>query len=275
MKKSLIASLIKYAIAVVIMAAMLFPIYLAISTSFMTQQEAHKLPPSFFPNRPTIENYPTVFKTIPYARYFLNSVIVAVIVTVACLFTSSLAGFAFAKYDFYAKRVIFIILLMTMMIPFQVLLIPLYMMMYKMQLINTYWALILPGLSSAFGIFMMRQFIRTIPDDLIDAAKIDGFRDIAIYFRIILPLSKASLGALAIFIFMWNWDSFMWPLIVINTAILRTLPLGLILFSSFYAGPNIPVVLAATTISFVPVLIVFAVLQKQMIQGIALTGLKA
>ncbi len=263
-----------YLFMLFLIVIMMAPFAWMISTSFKRPEDVYKFPPVWIPEKPTLTNYPTVFNDVPFLRFFFNSLLVASTVTIGCVFTSSLAGFAFAKYDFFARDKFFIIVLSTMMIPFQVTLIPFYIMMRRFRLIDTYWALIIPGLNSAFGIFLMRQFIMNIPNELLDAARIDGCSEFRIYWRIILPLSKAALGTLSIFIFMWSWDSFLWPIIVINRLEMKTIPLGLMMFDQFYGGPRQHLIMAGTTMAVLPVLLVFLFVQKQFVKGITLTGLK-
>ncbi|HPC78131.1 MAG TPA: carbohydrate ABC transporter permease, partial [bacterium] len=187
--------------------------------------------------------------------------------------TSSFVGYVFAKFNFWGKEVIFMMILSTMMIPFAVTMIPLYLIISKLGWINSHLALIIPGLYSTFGIFLMRQFMSSIPNELREAAIVDGCGEFRTFWSIILPQCKPVLAALGIFTFMWNWDNFLWPLIVLNNEDKFTLPVGLSMFSQQW-WTNYGLVMAGATISVIPVLIVFFIFQKQFIQGIVLTGLK-
>ncbi len=258
---------------VVTSAAMLGPFLWMLSSSFKPISEIRRFPPTWIPENFTFANYPGVLKAVPFARFFFNSLFVATVVVTVCLFTSSLAGFAFSKYSFRGRDAMFLIVLSTMMIPFQVIIIPLYILMKLFGWIDTYWALIVPALNSAFGIYLMRQFIKTIPTDMIDAARIDGCSEFRIYWRIIIPLSKPALATLGLFIFMANWDSFLWPVIVINRISMRTLPLGLALFRGEY-GTLWHLVMAGTVITVLPTFVAFSIAQGHLIEGITLTGLK-
>ena len=253
--------------------AMIIPFVWMISSAFKPLPEVIKIPPTLIPQNPTLDNFRTVFTRVPFARYFLNSTMVAVVVVFSTLLTSSLAGFAFAKYDFRGCNVIFMLIVSTMMVPFHVIIIPLYIMMHRAGLVDTLPALIIPGLVSAYGIFLMRQFSQGIPDELLDAARIDGASEFRIYWQVVLPLVKPALATLGIFTFMWNWDSFLWPVIVSDSDISRTLPIGLSTFGQQYASfYNLQ--MAASLVTVTPVLIAFLMAQKHFIQGIALTGLK-
>jgi len=215
-----------------------------------------------------------VFRQQPlFGRYFLNSVVVALCTVVSVLFTSTLAGYAFAKFSFPGKRILFLFVLSTMMIPFQIRMVPLYIMVNSWKLSDTYTGLILPGLVDAFGIFLMRQFIASIPNDLIDAARIDGASEPGIFLRMILPLVQPALSALAIFTLIGNWEAFLWPLLITNKEYMRTLPIGLASFSGRYLS-RFDLQMAASTIAILPMIVMFFVLQRRFIQGVTLTGLK-
>ncbi|MCL6431360.1 MAG: carbohydrate ABC transporter permease [Anaerolineae bacterium] len=244
-----------------------------LSASFKPLSEILQVPPTWIPKSPTLRNYVTVFQQMAFARYIANSVIVAAVTVVCVLLTSALGGYALSKFQFPGRDFIFIAILSTMMIPFQVRMIPLYVMVYQVGLVNTYAGLILPGAVDAFGIFMMRQYIQSLPNDLIDAARMDGASEPGIFWRIILPLCGPALSALAIFTFMWSWESFIWPLIVTNTEQMLTLPIGLSKFSGRYLT-RYDLTMAAATVSIMPVLLVFLILQRRFIEGIALTGIK-
>lgn len=273
---STVFKIIKYFLAIIIAIIMGFPFFWMISTSFKSSPEAIAFPPTIIPKNPVgVINYIRVLSDVPFFLFYGNSIIVAVAVTSACLLTSSLTGYIFAKFNFPGRNVLFTLILATMMIPFFVILIPIFIMVVSLGLVDTLWALIIPGLVSAFGIFLMRQYMASIPGELIDAARIDGCSEFGIYSRVILPLSKPALSALGIFIFTANWDSFLWPLIVIEDINKRTVPVGLALFTQQFGIPSYNLILAASVLAVLPVLIVFLLFQKNFIQGITLTGIKA
>lgn len=270
-----VLKILKHFLAIIIAVIMFFPFFWMISTSFKSSPEAIAFPPTIIPKNPVgLTNYIRVLSDVPFFLFYENSIIVAVAVTSACLLTSSLAGYIFAKFNFPGRDVLFIFILATMMIPFFVILIPIFIMVRSLGLVNTLWALIVPGLVSAFGIFLMRQYMVSIPGELIDVARIDGCSEFGIYSRIILPLSKPALSALGIFIFTLNWDSFLWPLIVIENINKRTVPLGLALFTQQFGTPSYNLILAASVMAVLPVMMVFLFFQKNFIQGITLTGIK-
>lgn len=252
---------------------MLLPFFWLVSCAFKTISEVILMPPTWIPRNPTFANFSTVFDWMPFARYYLNSTIVVGVVLVSVLFTCSLAGFAFAKYEFRGRNIIFILILSAMMIPFQLIILPLYIMIHKVRLTDTLAALIIVNLTSAYGIFLCRQFISGIPSSLFDAARIDGCTEFGLYWRIVLPLVKPTLATLAIITFIWSWDSFLWPIIVCNSAKSITLPVGLSLLGEQYSS-HYHLQMAASLLTVVPVIVLFFSLQKYFTKGIALTGLK-
>ncbi|MBA7542099.1 L-arabinose transport system permease protein AraQ [subsurface metagenome] len=271
MKKKKINLLIYLALfsGLIVMA---LPFYWMIITAFKPPWEAIQYPPTWIPHEIDLTNIVKVWGEY-FDRYYLNSVIVACSVTVFVLFTSSLAGFIFAKYDFAGKELLFLLVLSTMMIPFQVIMISLFMIMMWLHWIDRLRAMIVPGMVSAFGIFLMRQFISTIPNDLLDAARIDGYSDFGIYFRLIIPNIKPVLSALAIFTFMWSWNDFLWPLVITNSIRSRTLTVGLAMYTlKWWTQYNL--VMAGSLLVIGPVVIVFLILQKKFVTGITLSGMK-
>lgn len=235
--------------------------------------EIISIPPTFFPKNPTLNNYKKVLEEIPFIRYYFNSIFVSSVVTASALFINSLAGYIFAKFKFFGKNVLFLIILATMMIPYQLTIIPLYFVMHYMNLVDTYGALIVPFLTGAFGIFLMRQFIGTLPNSLLDSARIDGCSEFGIFIKIILPLIKPALATLGIFIFLWNWNSYLWPLIVIDSEQIRTLPVGLALFKTEHIY-RYGLILAGTVMTIGPIIGVFLFFQQWFIRGVSLTGIK-
>ena len=253
---------------------MVFPFVWMALSAFKQPSEIIAYPPIWFPAHPSLNLLRRVWTEINFSRFFANSLFVASTATIAILFTSAFVGYVLAKFDFPGRTLLFFMILATMMIPWPVLLIPQYLIVVKLKITNTYSALITPALFSSFGIFMMRQYMHSIPGELIDAARIDGAPEPIIFFGIILPLTTPVLAALGIFHFMWHWDSFVWPLVVINSESMYTLPLGLATFSNQY-WTDYAAVNAGALVSVIPVLIVFLLLQRYFIEGIALTGMKA
>jgi len=253
---------------------MLLPLIWMLSASLMPLSEVIKIPPVWFaPSKYSLENYIDVWKSGGFSTFFANSVFVAVTITAAQLLTSSMAGFAFARYRFPGRNATFIIILATLMVPFQVIMIPLFIMMARLNLVDTYWGMILPAIVTPFGIFLMRQFMMGVPNALLDAARIDGASEPYIFARIVLPLCKPAIAALAIFSFLGSWDNFLWPLIVINRKELWTLPIAMSRFTEQYISQT-HLQMAGASVMFLPVLIVFLIMQRSFIEGIALTGIK-
>ncbi len=251
---------------------MLAPFLWMISTSLKGVGQVFEYPPRWIPETFHWENYRRVFTVLPFGRFFLNSAIVASAVTILQLVTCSLAAYAFARLRFPGRDVIFLAYLGTLMIPGQVILIPNFILLKYLGWINTYWALIIPGAFSAFGTFLLRQYFLTIPGELEDAAVVDGASRFQIYTRVILPLAGPALSALAIFTFLGQWNSFLFPLVVTNTTEMSTLTVGLRTLQGQY-NTAWTLLMAGAVIALLPVLIVFLFAQRYIIRGIALTGL--
>jgi len=254
-------------------AITLAPFIWMISTSFKSAESVFTYPPQWIPEHPTLEQYQRLFREVNFLQFFKNSVIVAFGITLFSLFLNSLGGYAFAKYRFPGREKIFALLLATMMVPGQITMIPVFLMLKSVGLINSYWGLIIPAGASAFGIFLMRQFITTIPNDLIESARIDGCSEFRIYWTIILPLCKPVLAALGIFTFMGSWNAFLWPLIVMIKENMYTLPVALANLSGQYAT-KFGLLMAGAVVVVTPVIIVFILAQRYVIRGVAVTGLK-
>ena len=253
---------------------MLLPLGWMLSASLMPLSEVIKVPPVWFaPTKYTVGNFSEVWFNIGFWRFSLNSAFVALTITTCQLLTSTMAGFAFARYEFPGRTVIFIVILSTLMIPFQVIMIPLFIMMAKLGLVNTYWGMIVPAIVTPFGIFLMRQFMLSVPKSLLEAARIDGASEPFIYARIMLPLSKPAIAALTIFTFLSAWDDFLWPLIIINSKQKWTLPIAMSRFTEQYISQT-HLQMAGAAVMFLPVLIVFLLMQRNFIEGVAMTGLK-
>jgi len=254
--------------------AMIAPFEWMLATSFSRSANiAMPRIPRFWPSDPSIFNYKVAITNLPLARYYLNSLFVTTVSTLGYLFFSSLTGYAFAKGRFVGKSVLFIILLTTLMIPFEIRMIPMYMLMRQLHLSDTYAALILPFISGAFGVFLMRQYISAIPDELVDAARIDGASELTIYARIILPLCGPALAALTVLSALWRWNDVLWPLLVISDRHLYTITFGLAI-AGRSQGIFTGVALATSAIAILPLMILYLFLQRYIIKGIMLSGLK-
>lgn len=272
---SALSTTAKYTILIVTAGLLVFPFVWMIDASLMTSGEIQSRPPVWLPKTPQFSNYPELLDNLPLGRFYLNSLLVTGATVVGVLLTSSLAGYAFAKYQFPGRTFLFYLILATLMIPGFVTLIPVFFIVRQLGWIDNYMGLILPGISSAYGVFFMRQFIYSIPDELIDAARIDGAAELLIYWRIILPLTKPALATLGTFVFIGAWNSFLWPLLVVNSRELYTVPLGLNSLRTFAAeARSLHLLVSGTVLSVIPTLILFVFLQRYFIQGIALTGLK-
>lgn len=222
----------------------------------------------------TLDNYIQITQRLGFVRGFFNTALVAIIVTTATLLTSALAGYVFAKYRFWGRERLFTVLLSTMMVPFAVVLVPLYVTVANLGLADKLAGIIITSLCSTFGIFLMRQFMESIPNDLIDAGRIDGAGEWWIFSRVVLPLAKAPLSALAVFTFLGSWDSFLWPLVVLTSPENRTLPLVLAGLRSLYWS-RYEMFAAGSMLTVLPVMIIYGLASKQFVRGIAMTGIKA
>ncbi|HGV8401663.1 TPA: carbohydrate ABC transporter permease [Enterococcus faecium] len=257
----------------VILLVIAFPFLWLIISSFKHEKDIISFPPRIFADSYTLDNYIKVWTTIPLLDYIKNTVIFAGGTVTTSVFFDSLAGYAFARMRFKGKSVLFYFVLLTMMIPFQVFMIPLFIEVNLLGMLDTYAGLIIPRMTTAFGIFMMRSFFITLPDSLEEAARIDGLSEFNIFLKIMLPLSKPTLLSLGIFTLMNSWNDLLYPLILTSSSKMRTLPAGLALFTgqniSFY-GP----VMAGTVISMLPLLVVYIFAQKYFVQGTAMSGMK-
>lgn len=249
------------------------PFLWMVITSFKDLPDILTYPPVWWPKHFIIDNYVNAFSAAPFGRFYFNSLFIAVAVTIGQVITCSMAAFAFARLQFRGRDVLFYIFLATMMIPGQVTMIPSFMMLYWLGWIDSYAALIVPGLASAFGTFLLRQFFLTIPRDLEDAASIDGCGRFGLLWRIILPLSKPALATLAVFTFMGVFNDFLWALIVVSSEEMRTVQLGLAIFRDRYQT-DWGQLMAASVAATLPILLVFFAAQKYFIKGITLSGLK-
>ncbi len=262
-----------YAVLGIGAIAMTMPFYWALITSFMYPEDTNHFPIIWLPTRLTAQ-WITQAWNAKLPTYYLNSIVVAVVVVVSNVFTSALAGYIFAKFSFPLKRTLYFTILATLMVPYVVTLIPaFYIVTAILHLKNTLWAMIIPALISPFGIFLMRQYTETIPDELRDAARIDGAGEFRIFWQVVLPLCSSALSALAIFHFIWIWNDFLWPLLVTDTDAARTLPVGVALFANpRWMQTNL--VVAGSLLVMLPLLVMYFIFQRAFVQGIVLTGMK-
>ncbi len=256
----------------VLSAIMMYPMVWMFLTSFKSNAEIRTYRTKVLPVEWTLKGYRSAFERAPVAGWFANSMFVTICVTAAVILTSTLIGYVFAKYEFRGKKLLFVLLLATMMVPPQVTMIPRYLMIQKMHLFNTRWALIVPGLVSAFSIYLARQFIGDIPDSLCEAAKIDGAGPIRIYWHVILPNIKPAIGSIGIFTAMMHWNDYLNPLLMLNDMEKMTLPLGLVIFDSQRTS-DLSATMAASMI-MIPMIVIFLVFQKQFIKGMTMSGIK-
>jgi len=252
---------------------MVIPLVWMLVTSLQTLEETRHYPPTLLPSSLQFRNYTDVLQQAPFTRWFVNTLIVTIVVVLGNLLFCSLAGYAFARIKFFGREVVFILILATLMVPFQVVIIPTFLIVRGFGLIDTLGALMLPNLVSAFGIFMLRQFFLTLPVELEEAARIDGASRLGILFKIVLPLSGPALATLAVIMFLWTWNDFLWPLITIYSAQNMTLQLGLATFQGAHQT-NTNLLMAANVMSMIPVLLLFFFAQRWFVRGIATTGLK-
>ena len=251
----------------------LAPVLWFVLSSFKDATDLGARPPKILPTRWAFENYTEAFRMYNYKRYFMNSVIVTSVATVLTLVINSMAAYAFAKYNFRGRDGLFVMTLAMIMIPLQVILIPIYLVVSSLGLVNTYWGMIIPAAATPTGVFIMRQYMLTIPDELIEAARIDGAGEFRIFARIVLPLCRPALAVVAIFSILWRWNDFIWPLLIAQKEELYTLPVALALLNGQLVVPY-NIVLAMSVMSIIPVLFMFVFMQRQIIQGIAQTGIK-
>lgn len=250
---------------------MITPLLFMFSTSLKTASQVYDL--RLIPSAPTLQNYITVLSDGRFTRWFLNSTIVACTVTLSNVFFDSLVGYTLAKFAFRGRQLIFLAILSTLMIPTEMLVIPWYLMSSQLGWLDSYWGIMFPGMMTAFGTFLMKQFFETVPNDFLEAARIDGLNEFQIWWKVAMPLVTPALSALAIFTFLGNWTAFFWPLIVVTSRELYTLPVGL---SSFAVEQSIQweMIMTGAALATLPTLLVFLVLQRYIVRGVMLAGLK-
>lgn len=251
------------------------PFYWLVTTAFKLPEEVIVTPPTLFPLSPTLENFKQVLtmKNISFSRMYTNSLLVGGVKTLLIIFVASLLGYILGKFKFPGRDAIFILILMVMMVPPQVILIPMFILIKKLDWINSYRGLIIPGLLSPYAIFLLRQYMHNIPNELLYAARIDGCSEFGIYWRIVLPLIIPALAAVGIIKFMWEWEVLLWPLVVAQSPDMFTIPVGISFLCTTH-WVKYELVMAANTLAAIPMMIIFIILQKHIVEGITLTGLK-
>jgi len=263
-----------YAVLGVGLFLVVVPFLWMLVSSFKPEGEVRAVPPTWWPETVTLDNYDRLFTQLDFPTYFLNSVIVAVAVTAGNMIFCSMLGYALAKLDFPGKRVLFAIVLGTLMVPFVVQFVPLFVLTTKLGLSNTLLGMILPFVAAPFGVFLMRQYISSLPNELIQAARIDGAGELRIFFSVIMPLCGPAVATLGILTFLGSWNSFLWPLVVAQTEDKYTLPVALALYAVGQNATQYGLLLAGSVVVVLPVLVIFLFLQRHIMQGIAMTGIK-
>ena len=262
-----------HGLGIAVALIMLMPFIWMMLSSLKPASEIIHIPPTLLPEHWTLQNYREVLNSLPFPRYYLNSLVVTSAITGLVVVTSSLVGFVFAKYDFWGKEIWFTLILSTLMVPFAVIVIPLYLIVSRFGLMNSYAGLIVPLCLSSFGIFLMRQFMEGVPNDLVDAARLDGANDLWIWARIMVPLSMTALSALGVFTFLWAWNLLWWPVMVVSSSNMRTLPLGIVSLA-WESGTRFDLAITGAALAVLPVMIIFAFAQRTIVTGVALTGMK-
>ena len=271
--RRLAGSVVLHAVLVAVAAATLLPLAWMVAASFMPAGEASAVPPHLLPSVPTLAHYRALFTRLDLARYAANSAFLATVVTVVALFLNSMAGYAFAKFRFAGRDRLFRVLLAALVVPGQVAMLPLFLLLRGLGAIDTYWAVVIPGMASVFGIFLVRQYALGIPDSILDAARVDGAGEFRIYRTLVVWLCAPILVTLAVFTFMGTWNDFMWPLIVLADARRYTLPVAL----ANLAGEHVQdteLMMAGAVLTVLPVMVIFLVLQRWYIAGILAGGVK-
>jgi multiple sugar transport system permease protein len=269
--------IVKVVLYVVLCAGLLVvvgPFVWMVLSSVKPEAEIRQVPPTWWPHTFTLSNYRDLFARLDFPKYLVNSVLVAVVVTAGNLVFCSALGYALAKLDFGGKRALFVLVLGTLMVPGMAVFVPQFVLVSNLNLVNTYAGLVLPFLAAPFGVFLMRQFLLSLPDELLEAARIDGAGEFRIFWRIVLPLSRPALATLGILTFLGSWNNFLWPLVVATTEDKYTLPVALALYSVGQNRTFFGLALAGAVVVVLPVLIVFLFLQRYFLRGIATTGLK-
>ena len=273
-RPTLLRRILLYLVLLGLLVVFIAPMLWALSGSFKHRGDIFSTPPTLIPDPPTTENYRNLLETQPFWSWFGISIGTATIATVVSVFVCAMAGYGFAKFRFRGKRILFAVMFSSLSIPFAVILIPLFILVVKSGLANPWFALIVPWVAPAFGIFMMQQFIvQAIPDELIESARIDGSSEFGTFRRVVLPLLRPSLGALAVWSFLQSYNAFLWPLVIISNTSQYTLPLGL---NVLYASENrsYDLVLAGAVLASIPTILVFILLRKQLLEGLVSGAVK-
>jgi len=270
MKRS---NIVLYIIAIILTLIFLLPVLYIIGSSFKPMNELFSAVPTFFPRKFTFDNYVKAIERGNFLIYILNSFIVAITSTIIAVLINTMSGYALAKFRFKGDTIIVIIILSTIMLPLEVIMVPIFSVLRAFGLYDTLWALIVPAAATPTGIFLMRQYLMTIPDEIIQSARIDGASEWRIFISIIIPNAKPAIATLAIFSFMWRWNDYIWPLIAISSPNKYTMQLAIANFTGEF-GADYSSILAMSAISMIPMLIVFIIFQKQFVQGTASSGMK-
>jgi len=271
--QGMIGKIVTYFFLILATLAMLLPFVWMLSASLKLDKDVFRFPVQWIPTDPRWSNYAEIWTAIPFLTFFGNTAKLTIIITLLQLFTSTFAGYAFAKLQFRGRDILFLAYIASIAIPWQAYMVPQFIMMRRMDLVDTHMALILLQAFSAFGVFLMRQFFISIPDDILHAARIDGLSEYGIWWRIMLPLSKPALATLTIFTSVFVWNDFMGPLIYLNTNSLKTIQLGLRMFVQQYSA-DYALIMAASLVSLIPVVVLFLAFQRFFIEGVASTGIK-
>lgn len=261
-------------LAVAMSALMLLPFLAVFATAFKSQQEIDSFPPTILPEAPTLENFQTILDSLPFGRMFLNSIIFAGGVMLISLVFDALAAYALARIDFKGRRVVLLLMILTLMIPFQATLIPVYGLMADLGLIDSYAGMIIPRMASVFGIYLLRQFFVTLPRDLDDAARVDGAGEFRVFWSIVLPNSRPALLTLALFTFVYNWNDLIWPLVFTTDPEMTTAVAGLSLLTGQAGIVPYGVMMAGSLIATAPLIVLFVMVQRRFVEGVAMTGIK-
>ena len=265
-----------FSFALALALTFFFPVFFMVTSAFKGENEIFAAPILWFPHDfQGFGNFARAFEEVPLGRYFLNSALMASVDVVVTVIFSAMAGYGFAKFSFRGQRLLFFFVLAMIAVPFQILIVPLYVQVFNFGWADTYAGLIIPGIMNAFGVFMMRQFAYSLPDELIDAARIDGAGELRIFWRIVLPLLAPASASLAVIIFLFSWNNFLWPLIVIRSQQLQTLPVGMTVFTAPHNGqPQWAVAMAVSTMATLPVALLFIFFQRYFVAGLTMSGMK-
>jgi len=264
------SKILTYLILTIVSLLMLMPILAMLVTSLKFENAVFVTPFQWIPDRLNWDNYRCIIQKYSFLTYFKNSIFISVIATTSNLFLSSLAGYSLSKFHYKGRNIIFTLIIIMLLLPSQAIVVPLFMIISSIKLVDSLWAIILPCITSPFAIFLMRQYFLSIPDSVIEAARVDGASELQIYFRIILPQTKPVLAALGIFSFMFNWNNFLWPLIILKSNTKFTIPLGIAMMQGEYSTPYSEL-MAAATIASLPVLLVYFILQNHFINSMVIT----